>query len=130
MSDSSNRRREPRRKLMRFTPVYDLQPRTLLGYVGDLTLKGMLVNGTTSIPMDKKTILEIVFPGDLPDIAEPKMRIAARIAWCRQDESPDFYNIGVEFTDVTPEQVQLIQQILERYHFRHALEDADIGPSM
>lgn len=130
MNDMSNRRREPRRKLMKFTPVYDLQPRTLLGFVGDLTPGGMLINGTTQVPMNKKTTLEIIFPSDLPDVSVSKLKIPARIAWCRADESPDYYNIGVEFTEVTPEQMELIQSILERYHFRHAVEDADIGPSM
>jgi hypothetical protein len=54
-----------------------------------------------------------------------KAGIPARIAWCRQDESPDYYNIGVEFTEVSPENAELFEYILERYHFRYVLSDAD-----
>jgi len=110
---------------MAFTPVYDLHPRILLGYLGDLSLRGALIIGTTLTTINKETTLEIDFPSDLPDIPIFKVTIPARIAWCRQDESPQYYNIGVQFTEVTPEQSELFQQILERYHFRYTLSDAD-----
>jgi hypothetical protein len=122
-----NRRKETRRKLMAFTPVYDLHPRTLLGYLGDLTLRGALVIGEKLITINKETELEIDFPSDLPDINVIPVKIPARFARCHQDESPNYFNIGIEFTEVTPEQAELFQQILERYHFRHALSDGDFN---
>ena len=121
------RRKETRRKLMAFTPVYDLHPRTLLGYLGDLTLRGALVIGEKLITINKETMLEIDFPTDLPDINVLPVHIPVRFAWCHQDESPHYFNIGIEFIDVTPEQADLFQQILERYHFRHALSDTDFN---
>jgi hypothetical protein len=121
----SNRRKDTRRRLMAFTPVYDLHPRVLLGYLGDLTLRGALVIGANLTTIDKETTLEINFPTELSDIPVLPVTIPARIAWCRSDESPQYFNIGVEFTEVTPEHEELFQHILERYHFRHALSDAD-----
>jgi hypothetical protein len=121
----SERRRETRRRLTAFTPVYDLHPRTLLGYLGDLTLRGAMVVGTNLTTINKETVLEISFPSDLPDVRTFKVTIPARIAWCRQDESPQYYNIGVEFLDVSPENAELFGQILARYHFRYSLSDAD-----
>lgn len=115
----SERRKETRRKLMAFTPVYDLHPRILLGYLGDLTLRGALVIGDKLITINKETTIEILFPNDMPDIPRMHVEVPARIAWCRQDESPQHYHIGIEFTEVTPELTELIQHILERYHFRH-----------
>lgn len=121
----SNRRKDTRRRLMAFTPVYDLHPRVLLGYLGDLTLRGALVIGANLTTIDKETTLEINFPTELSDIPVLPVTIPARIAWCRSDESPQYFNIGVEFTEVTSEHEELFQHILERYHFRHALSDAD-----
>ncbi len=121
----SDRRKETRRKLMAFTPVYDLHPKVLLGYLGDLTLRGALVIGTNLTTINKETTLEINFPSELSNISVLSITIPARIAWCRTDENPQYYNIGIEFTEVTPEQEELFQQILERYHFRHTLSDAD-----
>lgn len=120
-----NRRKEIRRKLMAFTPVYDLHPRSLLGYLGDMTLRGALIIGTTLTTIGKETELEISFPSDLPDIPVFKVVLPARIAWCRQDESPQYYNIGVEFLEVSPEYAILFEQIMERYHFRYVLSDTD-----
>ncbi len=120
-----NRRRERRRKLMAFTPVYDLHPRMLLGYLGDLTMKGALVIGTSLTTIGRETELEIDLPSDIPDIPTIPVKLPARIAWCRQDESPQYYNIGVEFTNLSAENAFLFEQILERYHFRYVLSDDD-----
>lgn len=121
----SERRRETRRKLMAFTPVYDLHPRVLLGYLGDLTLRGALVIGAKMITINKDTVLEIIFPSDLPDLPLMPVTIPARIAWCRPDEDPQYFNIGVEFLKVSPEYKELFLEILNRYHFRYVLSDAD-----
>ena len=119
------RRKETRRKLMAFTPVYDLHPRTLLGYLGDLTLQGALVIGEHRVEVNKETTLGIEFPNDLADIKVTRVALPARIAWCRQDDSPLYYNIGVEFTEVASQHAELFQEILARYHFRYALSDTD-----
>jgi hypothetical protein len=122
----TERRRETRRRLATFTKVYDLHPRLLLGYLGDLTLRGAMVIGTNLTTINKETELEIEFPSELPEIPVLRAKVPARIAWCRpDDEYPQYYNIGVEFKGVTPENAELFEQMLERYHFRHALSDAD-----
>jgi hypothetical protein len=120
----NDRRKEIRRKLMAFTPVYDLHPRVLLGYLGDLTLRGALVIGTTLTTINKETTLQINFPLELSDISP--LIIPARIAWCRPDEGTKYYSIGVEFAEVTPVHEELFQKILERYHFRHPLSGATL----
>ena len=121
----SERRKETRRRLTAFTPVYDLHPRILLGYLADLTLRGGMIVGTNLTTINKETALEIKFPGELSHITVLPVIIPARIAWCRPADTPQYFNIGIEFTDVSPENEQLFQRILERYHFRHALSDAD-----
>lgn len=119
----NERRKETRRKLMAFTPVYDLHPKTLLGYLADLNLLGAMVAGDKLTTINKETTLEIQFPNDLPDLPRMQVQVPARIAWCREDESPGHYQIGVEFTQVTPELAELIRNILNRYHFRHVTPD-------
>jgi hypothetical protein len=121
----SDRRQEERRRFTAFTPVYDLYPRTLLGYLGDLNMRGALVIGKNLTTINKDTVLEIIFPGELADITVVPITIPARIAWCRPDEGAQGYNIGVEFAELTPLHRDLFQQILERYHFRYNLSDAD-----
>lgn len=119
------RRKETRRRLATFTKVYDLHPRLLLGYLGDLNLLGAMVIGTNLTTINKETELEIEFPSELAEIPVVRVKLPARIAWCRPDEYPQYYNIGVQFTEVSPENAEIFEQMLERYHFRHTLSDAD-----
>jgi hypothetical protein len=64
----NNHRKESRKKLMAFTPVYDLLHKTLLGYVGDLTLQGVMVIGEKTVETNKHFTLGIEFPSSLPEI--------------------------------------------------------------
>lgn len=121
----SEQRKETRKKLMAFTPVYDSKQSVLLGYVGDLTLLGVMVVGERTVEIDKAKILKIEFPNDLPGVASTHITIPARTAWCRQDESLKYFNIGFEFTEIKPEHTKIFKAILERYQFRQDIPAAD-----
>lgn len=123
----SERRKETRKRFTAFTPVYDLYPRILLGYLGDLNMQGALVIGKKLTTINKETVLEIIFPGELVDITVVPITIPVRIAWCRPDQQSQSYSIGIEFTELTPLHRDLFQKILERYHFRYSLSDADFN---
>ena len=115
-------RKGSRKKLMTFTPVYEMLHKTLLGYVGDLTLQGVMVIGEKPVEVDKQLTLGIEFHECLPDLAAARVSIPSRAAWCRQDDSPQYFNIGFEFIDISPETVKIVEAILERYQFR-SVED-------
>ncbi len=122
----NNNRKESRKKLMAFTPVYDLLHKTLLGYVGDLTLQGVMVVGEKSIETNKRITLGIDFPENLPEAPAMRVVILARVAYCRQEETPLYFNIGFEFIDVSPENAREIEAILERYQFRTVVNISDL----
>jgi len=122
----STQRKEPRKKLMAFTPVYDLRHKTLLGFVGDLTLKGAMVIGEKSVETEKHFILGIEFPEAPPTLTATRIVIPARVAWCRQEDGPQSFNIGFEFTEVSAENAAVIEAVLERYQFRSVLDKSDL----
>ena len=112
-------RKELRKKFLAFTPVYDSQQKILLGFVGDLTLSGVMVVGERAVESGIERLLKIEFPTDLPQLTASPIFIHARTAWCRQDvETPRSYHIGFEFIELDPEHSKLIQAILGRYRFR------------
>ena len=119
-------RNESRKKLMAFTPVYDVLHKTLLGYVGDLTLKGVMVIGEKTVEAGRHLTLGIEFPESLPERRAMRVAISARAAWCRQDDSPQYFNIGFEFIEVSPENAKIIEAILERYQFRTVVDVSDL----
>ena len=106
---------------MAFTPVHDLDKKVLLGYLGDLTLQGAMVIGAKQLEVNREATLVIEFQDELPGIMTKRMTLPARVARCDRDESPNSYKIGFEFTDVKPEHTQIIEALLERYHFRHKM---------
>jgi hypothetical protein len=57
------------------------------------------------------------------------MTLPARSAWCHKDLSPDYFNIGLEFKEVTDRQKKIIEAIMENYEFRREPIDYPPRPS-
>ena len=122
MADLSDRRKESRKKVMAFTPVYDLKKGKVLGYLRDLTMKGAQVNGEKKQEVNTQITLSIKLPDDLPEVTSKKLNIKARVKRCiAVPENPNNYEIGFEFSDSQPEQKEIIEKLLERYHLRHKI---------
>ena len=119
----SDHRKESRKKLMAFTPVYDLLHKTLLGYIGDLTLQGVMMIGEKPVEVGKHLTLGIEFPEGQPEKPDSRVAVSVRAAWCRKDENPQYFNIGFEFIDISPGNVREIEAIVERYQFRSVMDN-------
>lgn len=122
------RRKETRKTLMAYTQVFDLYGGHLLGYLGDLTQLGVMVIGEK--PMDENTELTLAIElPELPNVTAMRITLPARVAWCQQDLSPEYFNVGFEFKQVTDEQTILIQAIIDQYEFRRDLPKYNFKPS-
>jgi len=111
-----DRRKEERKSLMAYTQVFDLYGGLLIGYLSDLTSLGAMV--IAERPHDVNTQFTLSF--ELPEMAEisaARMTMTARVAWCEQDISPQFYNIGFEFKEVKKDQKRIIEVIIRNYEF-------------
>jgi len=111
------RRKEARKSLMAYTQVYDLYGVNLIGYLGDLTLLGAMVIGDKQIKENLDMTLAIEVP-ELPDVKAIRMTIPARVVWCQPDISPDYFNVGFEFKEVSKDQEAIILSIIDNYEFR------------
>lgn len=112
------RRKEERKTLVAYTQVYDLYGgAALIGYLGDLTVKGAMIISEKTIAKDVEMTLAIELP-ELPSIKASRITLPARVAWCEKDISPEFYNVGFEFKEVKPEQKDIIESIIKNYEFR------------
>ena len=113
----SERRKEERRRLVTFAPVYDLQKGGLLGYVGDLNLLGMMLLGKTPMELERHLTLAVKFP-ETPETPATRVTIPARVAWCRQEEESAYFLIGFQFLELSAENQQVIEAVLRRFQFR------------
>ncbi|HNT53294.1 MAG TPA: PilZ domain-containing protein [Anaerolineaceae bacterium] len=118
----SNQRKVERKKLIKFTPVYDYPQKRLLGYLGDLTLQGAMMLGEKPMAADQTLTLMIAFH-QTPETPATQVIQSARVAWCRQEKDSSFFNTGVEFLNLTANNQIIIEAILERYQFRREPQD-------
>ncbi len=111
------RRKETRKNLMAYTQVFDLYGGFLLGYLSDLTLQGAMIICDRAMEENLDMTLGIELP-ELPNIKSARIAIPAHALWCQQDISPEFFNVGFEFKEVTEEQKEVIKAIIDNYEFR------------
>ncbi|MDP1545614.1 MAG: PilZ domain-containing protein [Anaerolineales bacterium] len=123
------RRKQERKSLMAYTQVFDLYGGFLLGYLGDLTLQGAMIISERAQQKDTEITLSIELP-ELPNMKSSRMALPARVVWCEQDLSPQFFNIGFEFKDVNEQQKALIESIIKEYEFRRDIPDYPRRPGM
>jgi len=112
----SEHRKEERKKLTSFILVHALPENILLGYLGDMTLRGAMVVGNRPVEINKELTLSIEF-NEIPGIPNTKLTFPARVAWCKHEAQSPYYNTGVEFVELTNPNKKVIEAILERYQF-------------
>lgn len=121
------RRKQPRKDLMSYSQVYDLNSGKLIGYLGDLNQFGAMVITDDPIAPNALLNISIELP-ELPNIKDSSMSITARVAWCHKDISPDYYNVGLEFNRTSDSQKSIIQAVIENYEFRRQTPNYPVHP--
>jgi len=111
------RRKQPRKELMSYSQVYDLQSGKRIGYLGDLNLIGAMVISDQSADVNSDLSISIQLP-ELPAIKDENIILPTRVAWCHRDISPEYYNLGLEFKVVSEKQKTVIEAVMENYEFR------------
>ena len=105
------RRQLERKYLIVYSRVFERNLGNMLGYLGDLSL---------------------ALRFDLPDLqlfSVGQLDVAARVAHCDPDINPAFYNIGFEFIDLSPEQKEIVEKMMDAYEFRREYPNYPTPPS-
>lgn len=122
------RRKQPRKDLMSYSQVFDVHGGYLIGYLGDLNLLGAMVISDQEMKPNIDLTISIQLP-ELEDLSDTTMELPARIAWCQEDLSPEYFNVGIEFKTVTEAQKQIIEAIMENYEFRRQPPNYPMHPN-
>jgi len=123
-----DRRKQPRKDLMSYSQVYDLHDGKLIGYLGDLNLFGAMVISDHEMEENDKLNISIELP-ELPHTHETSMTMSVRIAWCHQDISPEYFNVGLEFNNTSEKHKAIIQAVIENYEFRRQSPNYPMHPN-
>ena len=116
------RRKQPRKELMSYSQVYDLYNGQLIGYLGDINLLGAMVIGDEQLEMNTTFTISIQLP-ELPEITATRIAMPVRVAYCKRDLSPEYFNIGLEFKLITDNQRKIIETLIDNYEFRRQTPD-------
>lgn len=113
---STERRKLKRRHIMFYSRVFDRRTGEFIGYLGNMTPEGLMIISDEPITADQPFSLRI----DLPEDIYPKLVLAfdAHSVWCEPDIDPHFYNTGFRLSNISQEDIDLINQIVEDYGFR------------
>ncbi len=121
-ADVQERRKQPRKDLMSYSQVYNLYNGQLIGYLGDINLLGAMVIGDEPLDVNTPLTISIQLP-ELPDIKATRLAMPVRVAYCKKDLSPEYFNIGLEFKLITDNQRKIIEAVIENYEFRRQSPD-------
>ena len=107
------RRRLKRRYLAFFTRVYDRNSGQMLGHLDNVSTEGAMIIGQFPIQSGQTFRLRM----DLSEYIFGKAHLDfdAISAWCQPDLDPTFYNTGLKFIDIAPDDMEIIEKIMTEY---------------
>jgi hypothetical protein len=113
---------------MVYSRVFDRVNGKILGYLSDLSPKGAMIISDDPISENVKISLRFDLP-DPPLFSTDHLNLEARVAWCKPDIDPSFYNIGFEFLEINETEKSIVEEMIEAYEFRRDLPSYPVSPS-
>ena len=121
-----NRRKLRRRDTRHHLSVWNRETDQPIGRLVNLTTNGMKIISEQPVDTDKTYHLRMELP-TLPDdpLLTPEVEVAeqvqfdARSVWCQRKKTLDFWDTGMELTNVSQETVDSIYSALQDALFQH-----------
>ena len=110
------KRKIKRRYLLYYMRVYDNDSHQQIGNLVDITTVGAMVVSETPLPVKKTYHLKLELSEDVSD--KPYLEFTARSLWCQPDVEPHFFNTGFKIIKLAPEDLVIVDRIVEVYGFR------------
>ena len=110
------RRKLKRRHIMFYSRVFDRKTGKLLGYLGNITIEGVMVISEAPINTGENYKLRM----DLPEYIykKPVLNFQAISLWCENDVDPNFYNTGFQLKGIAQEDNDIIASFINDYGLR------------
>ena len=103
-------RHTQRKRIIYYLRVYEQDTTEFLGYLADLTTKGLMVISDQKVKVGKAFRLKM----DLPKKMKGAKQIIfkAKVMWCKPDANPDFYITGYRMLNLSKEDAQTIDGLI------------------
>jgi len=107
------RRKLERRQLIYYLRVFDRDTGELLGHLVDITTEGVMLISEAPLEADKVFHLKMRLPEQMAGSREVGFDAVSR--WSKQDVNPDFYDTGFQFMDISPENKEIIEDLIYEF---------------
>jgi len=116
MMINTGERSMKRRHLIYYLRVIDSDTEQLLGFLVDITTKGFMVMSETPIETGRTFNLKILRASD--SVEKQFLFFEARSKWCDRSINSEFYDTGFELVNVTPDDFEEIEKIIDELGFK------------
>ena len=108
-----DRRKLKRQHIMFYSRLFDRKTGKLLGYLGNLTIDGVMIISEEPISTGENYKLKM----DLPEYIyqKPALHFQADSLWCENDVDPNFFNTGFQLREITQEDKDIITNFINDY---------------
>jgi hypothetical protein len=115
-------RHTQRKQIIYYLKVYDQDTGKLLGYLADLTTKGLMVIGDQKIKKGKTFHLRMDLPKEMK--GSKKIAFKARVMWCKPDANPGFFDTGYRMMNLSKEDTRTIAVLIQDFLYEEPEEEA------
>jgi hypothetical protein len=110
---TEERRRWERFHLVHYLIIYDNKTDLAVGNVVDITPAGIMLISEQPISSGTHLNLRMDFPEEIA--GKRSLEFNARCVWTKRDINPDIYANGLQLIDVSSEDVDIIQALIEEF---------------
>ncbi len=110
------RRKLKRRYLLFYSRVFNSLTQDLIGHLVDITSDGAMLISEEPIKLNMIFELRMELSKEVSE--KPYMDFSAKSLWSKADIDPHYYDTGFQFINISPEDAQIIQKIIDVYGFR------------
>ena len=99
-----------RHHLIYYLRVYDNTSSHVIGHVVDISSGGVMLITDEPLVPGKDYRLRMRFPG--MNSSRDELIFESLCRWCREDENPAFYLVGLQIQNIYPEEANFIQGMI------------------
>ena len=109
------RKKSERKCLKVYLKVVNVETDQLFGYMVDITDKGLMLTSEQPVATKASFRLRVDLSSQIEGRNE--FDLSAQSMWSEKDDESGFYNTGFLFIDISPEDLKIIDQMIDKLCF-------------
>lgn len=109
------KRGHERKDLKVFLKVLDMNTNETFGYLVNITREGVMLTKDQGVETDQKFQLKVILPSEID--GKKEFSFSAKSSWSKKDSESEFYNIGMQFIDLAPGDLIIIDKLVNDFCF-------------